>query len=63
MDGLDRTGGASAARPPRRPWRATVPTGRPVGPKRVALADTHGYGATEAEALAVALASMLRREG
>ena len=53
---------AAKATPARR-WRATVSARRPGRGKEVSLGGAHGHGATAAGALAVALASLLRREG
>jgi hypothetical protein len=52
---------AAGAGSPQRRWRATVMGPASTGPAGVFAAGTHAYGATETEALAVALASMLRR--
>jgi hypothetical protein len=59
---------ASAERLPRPPrtlaWRATVfASVPPAGGAGATVCGVYGSGATEAEALAIALASMLRRRG
>jgi hypothetical protein len=45
-------------------WRATVfASAPPAGGAAATVSGVYGSGATEAEALAIALASMLRRRG
>jgi hypothetical protein len=59
-----RVSAEPAARPTLlRRWRATVLRSSPPGTAGAPVAGTFAHGATEAEAVAVALASMLRREG
>ena len=54
----------TAARGPTRRWRATVAVSLAgATPPRVLLGGATRSGATEAEALALALATVLRREG